>query len=117
MDYKDMIEIVKQTEFNDDIRNDKIIKNGKQAVIDILNDEKVFFSNNDKNVYEFIDTGEFEADHWLDYIEKYMPDFGGYTEAWSRYFSLLREVYYQCFTMIKCDLEDDIYNKNNEVQK
>jgi hypothetical protein len=108
MEIKEMIEIVNDTEFNDDIRNKKIINNDKKAVIEIIKNNKEFFDNNDKNVFKFLENQEFTDEYYIEKLDKYVP-IKEFSLAWSKYFSLLQEVFYQCFYMIRADIENALF--------
>jgi hypothetical protein len=114
MEIKEMIEIVKETEFNDDIKNKNIINNGKKAVIEILEDNKGFFNNNDEDVYKFLLNQEYTDDCYIMYLDKYVP-VKLLNEAWSKYFSLLNEVFEHCFALLRCDIEDLLYNEDRQT--
>ena len=109
MEIQEMISSIKDIEFNNDIRNEKIINNGKKAVIEILQENEDFFNNNNKNVYKFLENQEFMDDYYIRNLDKYVP-IKGFSLAWSKYFSLLQEVFNQCFFMIRADIENILYN-------
>jgi len=115
MEIQEMIDIVKETEFNDDIKNEKIINNGKKAVIEILESNKDFFNNNDNNVYKFLENQEYTDDYYLMFLDKYVP-IKGFSEVWSKYFSLLNEVFNQCFAMLRNDIEDLLFNEDRDKE-
>ncbi|MHB8281322.1 MAG: hypothetical protein ACYDDE_00790, partial [bacterium] len=91
------------------IKNEKIINNGKNAVIEIIKNNKDFFNDNDRNVYEFLNKQEFTDEYYIKSLDKYVP-FKLFNTAWSKYFSFLQEVFNQCFFMIRAVLENNLYN-------